>query len=66
MPIDFPREVLELPSNGARGWRRIVHNADELERYWRGKSGSVMYTLLLMVTLKQKHLNTIEWTTTHH
>ena len=40
MPIDFPREVLELPSNGARGWRRIVHDANELERYWRGKNGS--------------------------
>ena len=40
MPIDFPREVLELPSSGARGWRRIVHNADDLEKYWRGKNGS--------------------------
>lgn len=40
IPIDFPREVLELPSGGERGWRRIVRTAEELESYWRGKSGS--------------------------
>tara|TARA_R110002012_G_scaffold321217_1_gene548201 strand:+ start:1166 stop:2269 length:1104 start_codon:yes stop_codon:yes gene_type:complete len=38
--IDFPREVLELPSSGERGWRRIVRDATELERYWAGKNGS--------------------------
>lgn len=40
VPIDYPREVLELPSNGERGWRRIVNNAEELESYWAGKNGS--------------------------
>jgi hypothetical protein len=40
VPIDYPREVLELSSNGSKGWRRMVKNADELESYWRGKSGS--------------------------
>ena len=40
VPLDFPREVLELPSNGERGWRRIVHTPEELESYWNGKSGS--------------------------
>ena len=40
LPIDFPREVLELPSSGERGWRRLVKNASELERYWSGKNGS--------------------------
>lgn len=40
IPIDFPREVLELPSDGMKGWRRMVKNADELESYWRGKNGS--------------------------
>ena len=40
IPIDFPREVLELPSSGERGWRRLVKNDSELERYWSGKNGS--------------------------
>ncbi len=40
VPIDFPREVLELPSSGAKGWRRMVRNAEELESYWGGKNGS--------------------------
>jgi len=40
VPIDFPREVLELPSSGARGWRRLVKDSSELERYWKGKNGS--------------------------
>lgn len=40
VPIDFPREVLELPSNGKKGWRRMVKDSQELERYWRGKNGS--------------------------
>ena len=40
VPLDFPREVLELPSNGERGWRRIVHTPEDLEAYWNGKSGS--------------------------
>lgn len=40
VPIDFPREVLELPANGERGWRRIVKDSDELQQYWRGKNGS--------------------------
>ena len=34
VPIDFPREVLELPSSGERGWRRLVKNNEELENYW--------------------------------
>ena len=40
IPIEYPREVLELPINGERGWRRIVKDSDELESYWRGKNGS--------------------------
>ena len=41
IPIDFPREVLELSGmDGARGYRRIVRNQEELESYWRGKNGS--------------------------
>jgi len=38
--IDYPREVLELPANGERGWRRIVKNSEQLESYWKGKNGS--------------------------
>tara|TARA_R110001583_G_scaffold19862_3_gene77113 strand:- start:2732 stop:3823 length:1092 start_codon:yes stop_codon:yes gene_type:complete len=40
VPIDFPREVLELASSGQRGWRRLVKNNEELEKYWSGKNGS--------------------------
>ena len=40
VPIDYPREVLELSSTGEKGWRRMVKNAEELESYWRGKNGS--------------------------
>tara|TARA_R100001509_G_C4842693_1_gene207216 strand:- start:4 stop:1110 length:1107 start_codon:yes stop_codon:yes gene_type:complete len=38
--LDFPREVLELNSDGNKGFRRLVKNSDELESYWRGKNGS--------------------------
>ena len=38
--LDFPREVLEIGSNGAQGGRFIVRSWDELERYWKGKNGS--------------------------
>ena len=38
--LDFPREVLELDSDGHKGFRRVVKNAEELESYWRGKNGS--------------------------
>ena len=39
VPIDYPREVLELSSTGIK---LAAHgkNADELESYWRGKNGS--------------------------
>lgn len=37
--LDYPREVLEIGMNGQRGFRRIVHNAQDLERYWKGKNG---------------------------
>ena len=38
--LDFPREVLEIGSNGSQGGRFIVRSWDELERYWKGKNGS--------------------------
>ncbi len=38
--LDFPREVLEVAANGKKGYRRLVKNWDELENYWKGKSGS--------------------------
>jgi hypothetical protein len=41
VPIDFPREVLEISgTDGSRGFRRMVKNAEQLESYWRGKNGS--------------------------
>lgn len=38
--LDFPREVLEIASNGQQGGRYCVKNWNELERYWKGKNGS--------------------------
>tara|TARA_R100001510_G_scaffold3027_1_gene2323 strand:+ start:127 stop:1230 length:1104 start_codon:yes stop_codon:yes gene_type:complete len=40
VPLDFPREVLEIGSDGKQGGRYIVRSWTELERYWRGKNGS--------------------------
>ena len=37
--LDFPREVLEIGSNGQQGGRYCVKNWNELERYWKGKNG---------------------------
>ena len=34
--LDFPREVLEIASNGKQGGRYCVKNWSELERYWKG------------------------------
>ena len=38
--LDFPREVLEIASDGKQGGRWCVKNWAELEKYWRGKNGS--------------------------
>ena len=38
--LDFPREVLEMGSDGQSGGRYCVNNWDELEKYWKGKNGS--------------------------
>ncbi len=38
--LDFPREVLEIGSDGQKGYRRLVKDWESLERYWRGKNGS--------------------------
>lgn len=40
IPLDFPREVLEIASNGIQGGRYLVRNWNELEKYWKGKNGS--------------------------
>lgn len=40
IPLDFPREVLELSAHGGHGGRYLVRNWEELERYWKGKNGS--------------------------
>ena len=37
--LDFPREVLEIGSDGQKGYRRLVKDWESLERYWRGKNG---------------------------
>tara|TARA_R100000008_G_scaffold18473_1_gene9325 strand:+ start:14923 stop:16149 length:1227 start_codon:yes stop_codon:yes gene_type:complete len=39
LTLDFPREVLDIQASGAKGYRRLVSNTGELERYWRGKNG---------------------------
>lgn len=38
--LDFPREVLDVDSDGNRGFRRLVRDEQELSRYWEGKNGS--------------------------
>jgi len=37
--FDFPREVMELSPERGRGYRKIVRNNNDLERYWTGKNG---------------------------
>ena len=37
--FDFPREVMELSTERGRGFRKIVRNDTDLERYWAGKNG---------------------------
>ena len=37
--FDFPREVMELGSEKGRGYRKIVRNNEDLEKYWAGKNG---------------------------
>jgi hypothetical protein len=37
--FDFPREVLELSTEKGRGFRRLVNNEQEFEKYWLGKNG---------------------------
>jgi len=37
--FDFPREVMELGNENGRGFRKIVRNSLDLERYWAGKNG---------------------------
>ena len=39
LTLDFPREVLDIQASGAKGYRRLVSNTSELERYWGGKNG---------------------------
>ncbi len=37
--FDFPREVLELSTEKGKGFRRLVRDQSEFERYWDGKNG---------------------------
>ena len=37
--FDFPREVMELSTEKGKGFRKLVSNNDDLERYWAGKNG---------------------------
>jgi len=37
--FDFPREVLELSTEKGQGYRKLVANTNEFERYWAGKNG---------------------------
>ena len=37
--FDFPREVLELSTEKGKGFRKLVRNSTEFERYWAGKNG---------------------------
>tara|TARA_R100000234_G_scaffold119799_1_gene103820 strand:- start:2199 stop:3302 length:1104 start_codon:yes stop_codon:yes gene_type:complete len=37
--FDFPREVLELSTEKGKGFRKLVADTNEFERYWAGKNG---------------------------
>jgi len=37
--FDFPREVLELSTEKGQGFRKLVSNTEEFEKYWAGKNG---------------------------
>lgn len=37
--FDFPREVMELGTEKGRGFRKLVRDNQELEKYWAGKNG---------------------------
>lgn len=37
--FDFPREVMELSTDKGKGFRKLVRNNEDLERYWAGKNG---------------------------
>ena len=39
LKFDFPREVLELSTEKGKGFRKLVNNKEEFERYWEGKNG---------------------------
>lgn len=37
--LDYPREVLDVDSEGQGGFRRLVRDEQELMKYWKGKNG---------------------------
>ena len=37
--FDFPREVLELSTEKGKGYRKLVANTIDFEKYWAGKNG---------------------------
>ena len=39
LTFDFPREVLELSTEKGKGFRRLVNNTADFEKYWDGKNG---------------------------
>jgi len=39
MTFDFPREVLELSTEKGKGFRKLVSDTAQFERYWAGKNG---------------------------
>jgi hypothetical protein len=39
LTFDFPREVLELSTEKGKGFRRLVNDTADFEKYWDGKNG---------------------------
>ena len=39
MVFDFPREVMELSTEKGKGFRKLVADTEDFERYWQGKNG---------------------------
>tara|TARA_R100000030_G_scaffold78939_1_gene61899 strand:+ start:9950 stop:11056 length:1107 start_codon:yes stop_codon:yes gene_type:complete len=65
LTFDFPREVMELGSGKGRGFRKIVRNSNDLERYWAGKNGvsNAYMTVYGYRATKQPHNNRVDLVT---
>lgn len=60
--FDFPREVMELSTEKGKGFRKLVRDNNELERYWAGKNGvsNAFMTVYGYRGMQQPHNNRVD------